>query len=342
MNIDQLKEGLVVKDYKELCVLVGEKVKEGNAKKAQLKEIERFVRVKKFGHKFKILEVYQVPLMKTDKRINKGNDLYQMHIQLLLLDYLAQQASNDNFHIMELTNMDILRITKMCNEYYLSKELDTDLCNIVSKFHLRDFYRATGQKFCKLINSSLLNLKNRCILNIKEKYKFKVVCDEKVVWYIADEEEEALIIAAKYQALALMGLQTELQVQMKFKTKEFYNKVNTILDAEYDWKGCYKYYQISFHQDEIMRKIIRHRQEAIELYNQQIALNNKVVDYFNDSIVDRYNQNLKHLRALEDKLLYADTKEIEEMVLQEFNQKFILNKNFVPDNKLLVQYLIQI
>jgi hypothetical protein len=43
MNIDQLKEGLVVKDYKELCVLVGEKVKEGNAKKAQLKEIEEMV-----------------------------------------------------------------------------------------------------------------------------------------------------------------------------------------------------------------------------------------------------------------------------------------------------------
>ena len=42
MNTDKLTNGMVVKNYKELCILVEEEIKDGNSKKAQMKDFERY------------------------------------------------------------------------------------------------------------------------------------------------------------------------------------------------------------------------------------------------------------------------------------------------------------
>ena len=68
MKIENLSEGLIIKNYKELCSILEIKVEAGNSKKAQLKELERFVGYHKEGQKFIIDEIYDEPLKKEDKR----------------------------------------------------------------------------------------------------------------------------------------------------------------------------------------------------------------------------------------------------------------------------------
>lgn len=58
MKIESLFEGLIIKNYKELCSILEIKVEAGNSKKAQLKELERFIKYHKEGNKFIIDEVY--------------------------------------------------------------------------------------------------------------------------------------------------------------------------------------------------------------------------------------------------------------------------------------------
>lgn len=73
MNVDKLKEGQIIKNYKELCGLLEIKVEAGNSKKAQLKELERFAKYHKEGNKFIIDEVYSDIKEKVDGRFNNGN-----------------------------------------------------------------------------------------------------------------------------------------------------------------------------------------------------------------------------------------------------------------------------
>ena len=75
----------------------------------------------------------------------------------------------------------------------------------ISEFHLNDFYRNTGIKFCRIIGSALTNLKSRFILNIKDKYKIKK-CNENgdTLWVTANWEEELIIMDVKKKEYELI------------------------------------------------------------------------------------------------------------------------------------------
>lgn len=62
MKIENLKKGMIIKNYKELCKLLEIEEKRGNSQKAQYKEMARYFRHKKIGYKFKIMEIYKEPL----------------------------------------------------------------------------------------------------------------------------------------------------------------------------------------------------------------------------------------------------------------------------------------
>lgn len=76
MNMDNLTEGLVIKNYKELITLLGEEVKSGNAKIRQIKDLEQYCQYRKEGNRFIIEKIYKNPIIRpkfrTIGRIN-GN-----------------------------------------------------------------------------------------------------------------------------------------------------------------------------------------------------------------------------------------------------------------------------
>lgn len=80
MNIENLNEGQVIKNYKELCLLLNQEIKTSNSKKAQIKEWERYFKFHKEGQKIIIDEIYENILdindgrknANTIKNINKG------------------------------------------------------------------------------------------------------------------------------------------------------------------------------------------------------------------------------------------------------------------------------
>lgn len=76
MNIDKLEVGMEIKNYKEMCKLLGENVQAGNSKKHQLKNWCRYFSFEKIGQKFIIEDVYANEKPKVDGRhIGKSVDL---------------------------------------------------------------------------------------------------------------------------------------------------------------------------------------------------------------------------------------------------------------------------
>ena len=89
----ELYEGMVIKNYKVLCNLLGMKISDGNTKKSQIKKLERFIRFHKDGVKFVIDEIYSQPLREELKVGN--NSKYLKLIEVLMLEYLLQHRSNN-------------------------------------------------------------------------------------------------------------------------------------------------------------------------------------------------------------------------------------------------------
>lgn len=68
IDTSNLKIGMTIKNYKQLCELLNQEVEFGNSKKSQLLEFERYFDWEKIGQKFIITDVYDTPLDKEDKR----------------------------------------------------------------------------------------------------------------------------------------------------------------------------------------------------------------------------------------------------------------------------------
>ena len=72
MKIENLYEGQIIKNYRELCRLIGEKVADGgHSKMCQMREFERYVKYHKEGNKLIIDEIYDEPKEKIDGRGKK-------------------------------------------------------------------------------------------------------------------------------------------------------------------------------------------------------------------------------------------------------------------------------
>lgn len=80
-------EGLIVKNYKEMCQLLDEKITGGNSKKAQLNNWKRYFDFQKDGQKFIITKIYTKPLpMSKAEKIRGG--MYVRDIECLLVDLI--------------------------------------------------------------------------------------------------------------------------------------------------------------------------------------------------------------------------------------------------------------
>ncbi|KGI37933.1 hypothetical protein DP149_10150 [Clostridium tetani] len=129
MNIKNLKTGMVLKNYKELCETLEEKVKSGKSKRLQLKDWERYFEWEKEGYKFIITEIYDKPKKKIDGRKvgNTGKNPnsygnakaeYIGNIQKLVLDLLAQDTNDLSYGRVFLSKNQLLRALKMINDNY--------------------------------------------------------------------------------------------------------------------------------------------------------------------------------------------------------------------------------
>ena len=70
---ERLTLGQVIKNYKDLCSILNQGIKTGRSKILQLKDISRYVKLKKDKQQFTVVEIYKEPLPKIDGRENGNN-----------------------------------------------------------------------------------------------------------------------------------------------------------------------------------------------------------------------------------------------------------------------------
>lgn len=178
MKIENLKVGMVIKNYKELCnVLDILPTSGGNAKKKQLEEISRHCNFQKEGNKFIINTIYKELLpKKVDKRINNkgGNNIkYCYDIETLILYLLNENGGK----YLNLSINQLLLALNMVNKNYqvgrtripkLSEilEIPTDL--------IYDFFDYTSVELKRKLETNLNRLQRQCLIFWNKSMKVQV------------------------------------------------------------------------------------------------------------------------------------------------------------------------
>lgn len=176
MNIDNLKVGQTIKDYKSLCALLCIKVETGKSKQLQMERLSRYIKYKKLGRGYYIEEILDYP----DHIMNSAsNSTYVKLIETLLSAHLAGIKESS----VSYTYKQLFQILSMASDKYdnIYKENSYEYFynNIapVSKEVYLDFRRSTYSENKKKIKSALNSLARRALIDYRED------------WYVCCEDD---------------------------------------------------------------------------------------------------------------------------------------------------------
>ena len=287
INTSRLQVGQVIKNYKELCALLGAEFKQGgDSRKAQLKEFARYFDWEKSGQKFLITDIYDTPLPKEDGR-NKGK--YVKCIEIILLNYLSKQKG----YTYTLSKKKWWELLGMVNRKYdnVSQEELLEIDPIITKFEIRQYYQRCNKKLEEILFSALRSLSSRKLIDWGIETVIVTRNQEKTHFRVANEFEKKIILRAeRYVLHKIMHLEKMFNVFAKQKQDEFYRLVNELLEdsLDKDWQYYYKQVKIIYNHDQVIEAI-----PDIEAELRKLELNDKVVNALNEHAEEKYRKERK-------------------------------------------------
>jgi hypothetical protein len=296
MNIENLKVGQSFKNYKELCVELGLEIKSStDTKNAQFKELARFCKFNKVGHKFTIEEVFTIPLPKVDNRgksdgSRNNNNVYGDMIQLLILDLLAQCKKG---HV-SISRGKLLLVVSMINENYsfcgenvkkLSKYTQ------IEESVIYDFYNTSNNNLKSAVDTALSTLMDKRIIWYDIITK---VCDrESKIHRSATIQEKEIILECEMNVLKELKYKQISQVRVSKHWRLFKSKVKELLTTNTDIEYYYSAYDIVVNEkylDEERKELYDFLLETVERNNYKNNLNSIVQTRIIENAEKRHNK----------------------------------------------------
>jgi hypothetical protein len=285
INVSKLFIGQKIKNYKQMCYLLGQSEKTGNSRKSQIKEWERFVSWEQEGHKVIIKEIYSEPL---EKKVKEGNNIapYTNEIQKLVLDLILHEK-NDG-HVL-LSKFKLLQELNMINQNYayskrripkLSKFLD------VNEKDVNDFYESSSVMIVRNLESALNKLRSKavifwskaimlCTIDIdyklnelgtpiaekefvgldeddEEIYNHKPQYNSVYNFRKASEEEVKMVLRVENEMLRELGRNDKSEVIRHGEWERFSHKVNNELLRKMGVDFYYEGYEITYNENHLL------------------------------------------------------------------------------------------
>lgn len=290
LDTSTLAIGMIIKNYKELCMILNEEIKTGKAKQLQLKNWKRYFDWEKDGQKFIIVDIYDTPLPKEDLRRKGNNSVYKNYIELILLQYLSQQKG----YRKTFTKRNWLELLGMINSKYgkepKMKLKQLDYC--INDQEITLFYIRSNKKLERVLHDALSNLQREKLIIVE--YETVIVSvDErgKEYRFIAnDYQKKKILQTERYILKNVMQYKNMFYVYIKNKASEYYSKVNERLYDLYGWKYYYKQIKIIYDKPNIVDAI-----PSKEVMLQKEILNSKIIKFLNDNAKNVYEKK-KNMR----------------------------------------------
>ncbi len=252
IDCSQLCDGLVVKNYREMCLLLNEQENAGNSKKSQIKRWKRFFAFKREGQKFIVTKVYDNPLKPIIVRRNKKG-VYFHYIKPLLLRLLAENEYGliNTSKKMLYDNLGMINVNY--TKYSPKLDFGDDRKNVyndnilalliddikrfagitVDRENIDYFYSVTEKKLNSILNSSIKSMQAKLLITCLNNYIIYKNGEE----FSADNEQATIINEVHDIVLENMGMKNIRNVIIEDRIKEFYRRVNAMTKDKYEWQA---------------------------------------------------------------------------------------------------------
>ena len=285
INADKLTNGMVVKNYKELCEFMGWMVASGCSKKSQLKDLERYCKYHKEGQKIVIDEVFETPLP-SNSQSGRPTSIISDSIQLSILYALSKQTDG----ILEISKSKLLTAVGLINEQFNFVAYNRGLYSEyrhISEDIIDEFFDKAYSNINGYLDRALKILDNKALIKYR-KDKVWIALAENGVHRSATKEEVKLVMECERRTLYEFGVQQKDQIRWSDK-KRFREEVINKLE-EHGITNYYEVYSINGNDEYIADEYIRlensiHKQivnEGIQevVYNSFANKKQKISDTF--------------------------------------------------------------
>jgi hypothetical protein len=295
MNLENLHEGLVIKNYKEMCNLLDEEVEAGNSKEAQLKKWRRYFDFEKLKNKFEITKIYEKPKVITADSLKR--QIYIKCIEMILMYELSTKTS----YKCNYTKNQLFELLGMVNRNYARKHQGIVQKSLpdIKPWEIKHFYLHSNQRLSKILFSALNSLRSRCLLEYKEQ---KIIVQGSI-HRTATAKEISDIVEIENIVLHEMGYDKKPY----WKINEFYNKVNERLNEMYGWDYTFNEYLLIFTAAHMIKDLPIVQREIKELLmNNKSSLNQKIIDALQNQIAQNFKRNLEKSTIAWEEFLMCD------------------------------------
>lgn len=294
MKIENLKEGMILKNYKELCGVLDIKptVKANNQRLAQFKELDRYCIYHKEGHKIIIDEIFEEVKSKVDNRSKGNNTKYTDDIEYLILTLLNKfkiskhekvgfsknflyshcGLSNDNYKLVK------------SNTLKFSQMIDMPVQTI------NECFDYTNNRMLKTLQRTLNKMKKQSLITWGNGYNM-VMFDENNEQYlkVASIEDEKYILSVEREIMLKMGAANKRLIFTGGQWDSFKSKANTELKKIYP-NLHYYYDNISFNYNNEDIKRMLDKYENIKKSEVKIIVNGKFSKSLDGTIKRRHEK----------------------------------------------------
>jgi hypothetical protein len=288
MNINNISEGQILKNYKALCAELNEPIKTGKAKQLQLKDWERYFEYSKSGNSFIINKIHEIPIEKEDHRGKKS--IYGNAIQLLITDLLARRKG----YLTISKNRLMFSIGMISINYGECSQSVKKLAKYIdmNEKMIYDFYNINNSNLTGILETALDNLHDKSILMYNR--IFKVVEQGRDISRVATKHEVSKILEYEKETLEELGFKDKSSVRVSNKwvqfNKEVKNKLNKYTEIQYYFSA----YEITVNQ----KYIEQERNQLAELLLEQVV-RDETLNNLNSTIIENFihNSEKRHLNG---------------------------------------------
>lgn len=319
MKIENLEVGSTIKNYKELCKLLGVKPKSGNAKIAQHKEFNRYFEYEKEGNKYIITKIYNNVRNKVDKR-GGNNTMFSDDFEKIMVYMLYNKSNNNDKCSIILSKGNLLKATNLVNENYdLCKNNISKLSEIiqVSEQAINEFYNYNNKKLYDTVERNLRKLKASKVIDYNKSKivvvrelnvlatnelnkpifnsEGKLLYDSSLIHRVATEEERRMILEYEKEVLKNMNCKNEIEAYLKGKWKQYKSNVEKMLEyMNTNIQFYYNGYDIIWSKNIIDDLYNEYFVNDPNIVNNQNNINKNIIKSIKTSTTKRHNKALNH------------------------------------------------
>jgi hypothetical protein len=325
---DKSKVGTSFKNYREMCAIIGLDVCTGNSKTSQIKELERYFKLKKEGQSYLIEEKYE----EAHQKVNKYKTTYGNDLRLILLNLMVEHRKENikkkkgsqvsmNITIAQLFEQSNM-VNKNYNAGYRNKQALANQVNM-SKSAVSDFYIHIYPKLKSLLITCLDSLVNEMYIFYDYAYTILYINQrgEQKTDILAKPLEIEKIITFELEVARSMGYTDIRAIYIKDEYNLFTKEVCARLSKFYKYEviSYYKSVRITYN------KYIEEKQKVLESLSEEerlIDLENTVdtKKKLNKNIVNNYKDQFSQNR----KIVVGSTKPEDEKIERNHNLMDIL------------------